>query len=178
MWLRILLSLVVVLLVAVMGLLVRIVFRQKLQYSRAVEDAVRRQALQSDLGDKVIWSRGESGHAGVNLSRRQLVPNALAGLAALVLFRLSARGVDVDALVTKVLPPRGRHDRSSTLLADAVMGQDHTDSHTDAPSSHIDVTEPCGPHVDTERPHGDSHVDFVPPPPHEDHNDHNDSLPA
>ena len=94
MLIRVLLSLCVVLLCLVAGLLFRLLRRQTHQSSGS-NDLPSNRAAGSNRADEVLWSRdGAYGSAG--MSRRRFIPNVIMGSFVVLLFRMVARGMEMD----------------------------------------------------------------------------------
>jgi hypothetical protein len=171
---RILLSVLILFLVAAVSLLIRI-----LKSSKAADDVRRREVLQHDLGDDVLWSRGGGAKEAPGVSRRTFIPNIATGIAALYLFKSAARAATSATLAdTKNDPPPPKHsDRAATPPP-----KKHSDAATDVPHSDARVADV--PHSDkagAQRPmlaqnHSDArrsdvpHSDkaSTPPPKHSD----------
>ena len=150
---RILLSVLILLLVAAVSLLIRVLNRQKLQSPTAADDNRRREVLQHDLGDDVLWSRGGGAKEAPGISRRTFIPNIATGIAALYLFKAAARAATSATLAdTKNDPPPPNHsDRAATPPP-----KKHSDAATDVPHSDARVADV--PHSDARKadvPHSD-----------------------
>jgi hypothetical protein len=165
---RILLSVLILLLVAAVSLLIRVLNRQKLQSPTAVDDNRRREVLQHDLGDDVLWSRGGGAKEAPGISRRTFIPNIATGIAALYLFKAAARAATSATLAdTKNDPPPPKH--SDARVADV--------PHSDARKADVPHSDKAGAqrpmlaqnHSDARRsdvPHSDKAS--TPPPKHSD----------
>ena len=172
---RILLSVLILLLVAAVSLLIRVLNRQKLQSPTAVDDNRRREVLQHDLGDDVLWSRGGGAKEAPGISRRTFIPNIATGIAALYLFKSAARAATSATLAdTKNDPPPPKH--SDARVADVphsdkagaqrpMLAQNHSDARrSDVPHSDKASTPPPK-HSDARQsdvPHSDARVADVP----------------
>ena len=143
--------------------------------------ARRRRALYTDVGRDMIWEFGRCKRLSLgtgdttcpDLSRRHFFRGLAMGMLSFAVGWIAARGLALRSLNSwlTTLPDRKTSSpyltatRSSEAYKLALGHTDtpHTDTHTDSPATHIDVTEPCDdppcPHVDTTRPHIDSHFD-------------------
>jgi hypothetical protein len=160
---RILLSVLILFLVAAVSLLIRI-----LKSSKAADDVRRREVLQHDLGDDVLWSRGGGAKEAPGISRRTFIPNIATGIAALYLFKAAARAATSATLAdTKNDPPPPKH--SDARVADV--------PHSDARKADVPHSDKAGAqrpmlaqnHSDARRsdvPHSDKAS--TPPPKHSD----------
>jgi hypothetical protein len=173
---RILLSVLILFLVAAVSLLIRI-----LKSSKAADDVRRREVLQHDLGDDVLWSRGGGAKEAPGISRRTFIPNVATGIAALYLFKSAARAATSATLAdTKNDPPPPKHSdahqsdvpHSDARKADVphsdkagarrpMLAQNHSDArrsdvpHSDKastpPPKHSDARQSDVPHSDARK---------------------------
>jgi len=173
------LVLVMLLLLAV-GLLAWALRSEKLRHSENPDEGRRRQVMQEDLGDRVLWTRGDE---APGLFPWSLAPASASGAAALSMFHAAAHAdggkgssqqFHCDNPSVQANPAkRERTDDDHTDQHEDSHTDAHTDQHTDSParsshndywSTHIDnppTVEAPSIHVDehTDTPHEDAHCD-------------------